>query len=81
VIEMTVDPGEMGDKNWKWGVFYVNPDDPKVWVPKRYGVGYTLNFGNPWSWMALALILVAVVAPLSIPIMMLHAIKHQYLGR
>ena len=33
------------------GIFYSNPDDPALFVPKRFGIGYTLNFGNPWSWM------------------------------
>jgi len=68
----------MGDKCWKWGIFYVNKADPKILVPKRYGVGYTLNFGNPWSWAAVALILAAIALPLSIPLVMLRAIKHRY---
>jgi len=69
---------EIGDKCWKWGIFYVNKADPKILVPKRYGVGYTLNFGNPWSWAAVALILAAIAVPLSIPFIMLRAIKHRY---
>jgi uncharacterized membrane protein len=35
------------DGSWKWGLFYVNPDDPAVWVEKRFGIGYTLNLGQP----------------------------------
>lgn len=31
------------------GVFYVNPVDKRFLVPKRFGGGYTLNFGNPIS--------------------------------
>lgn len=34
------------DRFWKAGVFYVNPDDPSWLVEKRFGFGYTLNFGN-----------------------------------
>jgi hypothetical protein len=33
------------DQPWKLGV-YNNPDDPRVWVPKRFGGGYTLNIGS-----------------------------------
>jgi uncharacterized membrane protein len=44
------------------GVFYVNRDDPKVWVPKRYGIGWTLNFGRPASWVILGVILLAMAA-------------------
>jgi uncharacterized membrane protein len=25
---------------WRGGIFYVNPDDPALFVPKRYGIGY-----------------------------------------
>jgi len=71
---------EMGDKRWKWGMFYVNRDDPQIFVPKRYGIGYTLNFGNRWSWAAVALILLAIALPLSIPIIMIRTIKHRYAG-
>jgi len=71
---------EPGDKNWKWGIFYVNKDDPTIFVPKRYGIGYTLNFGNRWSWAAVALIAVAIALPLSIPVIVILAIKHRYAG-
>jgi uncharacterized membrane protein len=59
--------GRPPDDKWK-GVFYSNADDPAVLVPKRYGIGYTLNFGNPWSWVVLALILLLVVAPIAFSI-------------
>jgi hypothetical protein len=51
------------DEHWKGGVFYVNRDDPSLFVPKRRGFGYTLNFGNSWSWLVVALILLAIVIP------------------
>ncbi len=35
------------DKYWKWGVYYVNRDDPALFVEKRFGVGFTINFGRP----------------------------------
>jgi hypothetical protein len=50
------------DKGWK-GIFYSNPDDPALWVPKRYGLGYTLNFGNAWSWGILALLMLVAALP------------------
>ncbi|HEX3543077.1 MAG TPA: DUF5808 domain-containing protein [Candidatus Acidoferrum sp.] len=46
---------------WK-GSIYSNPSDPALLVPKRFGVGYTLNFGNPWSWAVLAFVLLMGVA-------------------
>jgi len=42
---------------YRWGLFYVNPDDDRIWVPKPIGVGWTLNFAKPASWAVLALLL------------------------
>jgi uncharacterized membrane protein len=48
---------ERGDRTpdacWKLGSFYFNPADPSVFVAKRFGIGYTLNFGNRWTWAVL----------------------------
>lgn len=46
------------DACWKWGMFYVNPTDPSILVEKRFGIGYTVNLGNRWSWIALGAVLV-----------------------
>jgi hypothetical protein len=52
-------PGEpaQGDRSpddaWKLGLVYFNPDDPTVWVEKRFGVGYTLNFARVTTWLIL----------------------------
>ena len=35
------------DRYWYGGLFYNNPDDPAVLVPKRYGLGWTVNIGRP----------------------------------
>lgn len=50
---------DVGDdeRHWKLGVLYVNPDDEKVMVPKRSGLGTTINFGRPMGWVVMALIL------------------------
>jgi uncharacterized membrane protein len=71
---MTHDPhdAEWRDpRNWRARIFYVAPRDPRLWVPKRPpGIGWTLNFSRPASWLVLALILgvplvVALVPALS----------------
>jgi uncharacterized membrane protein len=49
---------------WKWGIFYFNPDDPALFIPKRSGLGYTLNFGRRGSWALMALLLAAILLPL-----------------
>jgi hypothetical protein len=50
------------DGFYKWGLFYVNPDDPALWVEKRYGVGWTLNFGNRRSWLVMGALLAFIAA-------------------
>jgi hypothetical protein len=48
---------------WRAGLFYVDREDPALFVPKRYGLGYTFNYGHP---AALPLTVVLVVLPLAI---------------
>jgi len=31
------------------GLYYSDPADPALFVPKRSGYGYTINFGHPWG--------------------------------
>ncbi|MEI7596546.1 MAG: DUF5808 domain-containing protein [Bacteroidota bacterium] len=38
--------------NYKWGIFYFNPKDYRVIVPKRnVGMGWTLNFANLYAYL------------------------------
>jgi uncharacterized membrane protein len=42
---------EIGDDEaWCWGMFYCNRNDPALFVQKRSGPGYTVNFGHPLGW-------------------------------
>jgi len=50
------------DKYWKLGLIYVNRDDPALFVEKRFGIGFTLNFGHPGAWVFLALLVAVFVA-------------------
>jgi len=52
------------DARWKAGMVYWNPDDRAIFVQKRVGIGYTLNFANLRSW----LVLLALVALSLIPL-------------
>ncbi|KGT39015.1 DUF5808 domain-containing protein [Weizmannia sp. CD-2023] len=45
------------DAYWKLGVFYFNRNDPSLWVEKRFGSGWTLNFAHPAGWIILGLII------------------------
>ena len=51
------------DRAWIFGVYYVNPRDPAMWVENRFGLGYTPNFGNWRAWLLIiAMMLVPMVA-------------------
>ena len=37
---------------WRlWGLIYKESSDPRVFVPKRIGYGWTLNFAHAESWL------------------------------
>jgi uncharacterized membrane protein len=55
--------GVADNSRWYLGGFYVNPDDPSILVEKRFGIGYTINFGNP---KAVALLVAFVVVILTV---------------
>ena len=50
------------DADWKLGMFYYRPDDPSFLVPKRVGVGETINFGHPAGKISAVVILIMLVA-------------------
>ncbi len=50
------------DDCWYWLVFYYNPQDKRLFVPKRTGLGWTLNFGRPLSVVIFLLFLIGLVA-------------------
>jgi uncharacterized membrane protein len=48
------------DSRWIFGLLYCNRADPALFVEKRMGLGYTLNLGNPWSWLIVMLMPIAL---------------------
>jgi uncharacterized membrane protein len=53
--------GLADNRLWKLGAIYVNRDDPSWLVEHRFGLGYTLNFGNPKAVAAFVAFLAAIV--------------------
>jgi len=59
--------GAPDGEHYRWGTFYVNPEDPRLWVPKRIGIGSTLNYARPAAfWITALLVLPALLIPLAI---------------
>jgi uncharacterized membrane protein len=51
-----------GGEHYRCGLFYVNPDDPRLWVEKRIGYGWTLNFARPSAYGVMAVLVAVTVA-------------------
>lgn len=60
------------DSCWKLGLFYFNPDDAALFVEKRIGFGYTLNFARPAAWIFLAVTLLLPLALAALTIATQH---------
>ncbi|WP_019849958.1 DUF1648 domain-containing protein [Desulfitobacterium sp. PCE1] len=58
------------DRYWLGGFLYCNKNDPSLFVEKRFGMGYTLNFGNPKSLMAIGMLVILIVALMVLPLIL-----------
>lgn len=56
-----LDEMRLNPANWR-GLFYFNRKDPRILVPKlNPGLGWTFNFANPWTYLSIGIIVIAVV--------------------
>jgi uncharacterized membrane protein len=53
--------GIADNEHWVWGAFYVNRNDPSIMVEKRFGLGYTMNLGNPRAVMIVVTFLALLI--------------------
>lgn len=51
------------DQYWKGGLFYYNRNDPSIFVEKRFGIGFTLNFAHPAGYLFIFLIVLLILVP------------------
>jgi uncharacterized membrane protein len=54
------------DSLWRGGLVYVNADDPALFVPKRFGIGWAVNLGNRLAWVLLVAIAGFIVAAITL---------------
>jgi uncharacterized membrane protein len=57
--------GLADNRRWVLGAFYVNRDDPSVFVEHRFGFGYTINFGN-WKAVVMMIVFLGLILGLAI---------------
>jgi len=55
------------DRYWLAGMIYYNPDDPAIWVSKRFGIGYTINLGNLTAKIISVAFVVIIIAITVVP--------------
>jgi uncharacterized membrane protein len=63
--------GLADNRRWVLGVFYVNRDDPSVFVEHRFGLGYTINFGN-WKAVVMMIVFLGLILGLAIGPLLVH---------
>lgn len=56
------------DRYWIGGFLYCNKNDSSLFVEKRFGMGYTLNFGNPKSLIAIGVLVILIIALMVLPL-------------
>ncbi|HEX7237401.1 MAG TPA: DUF1648 domain-containing protein, partial [Gammaproteobacteria bacterium] len=57
--------GLADNRHWYLGLIYFNREDPSLLIERRFGIGYTVNFGN---WKAVAILVGLLVLALGVPI-------------
>jgi uncharacterized membrane protein len=40
--------------------FYFNKKDSNIFIPKVYGIGWTLNWSNPIAWILIIAVLILI---------------------
>jgi len=54
-------------KNWKLGLFYFNPEDKRIFPPKRMeGMGWTINFANADSVLVMTTTIAMIVVVMNV---------------
>lgn len=61
LTQETLDQWHNDPSNWKLGIFYYNKQDKRLLPPKRIKqLGWTVNFANPMSILAVILLVAAI---------------------
>ena len=50
------------DEHWKLGIFYFNRYDASLFLPERFGIGWTINLARPAAWAIMVGFLILTAA-------------------
>lgn len=51
---------QSNSSSWKLGIFYYNPEDPSIFIPKKSGNGLVLNWAKKTTWMIILITLIPI---------------------
>ena len=71
----STEPFNRDSGRWVAGIFYVNSENPRLLVPKRFGGGWTFNFAHPIAWVLMAGLL-ALINLIFVGALLLQHILH-----
>jgi uncharacterized membrane protein len=60
--------------SWVAGIFYVNPENPRLLVPKRLG-GWTFNYARPLAWVLTMGILFLIGLIIAVALLLPHVLR------
>ena len=58
------------ESHWIWGSFYYNPNDPSLFIEKRYGIGWTINLGTLAGKIIMIITLLCIIGSIFLPLML-----------
>ena len=64
--------GLADNRHWRFGILYINRDDPSIMVESRFGIGYTINLGH---WKGITLLAMMIAVPLLLVVIAIVAIR------
>lgn len=59
---------ENEDSHWIWGSLYYNPNDPSLFVEKRYGIGWTINLGTLTGKIIMIITVLIIIGSIFLPL-------------
>jgi uncharacterized membrane protein len=57
------------ERFWFGDIIYYNRDDANLFIPKRYGWGWTVNFAHPGGKLILVVMLLMILAPVLLQVL------------
>ncbi|WP_026883040.1 DUF1648 domain-containing protein [Clostridium akagii] len=49
------------DKYWKLGLVYFNPKDPALFIEKRFGIAFGLNYGKKKAYLLIIIVMISII--------------------